>query len=209
MKKHLIILSLLVLNASCGYHFEDPEQLATRYQTIEVPYVAGDQEGFLTDELVKAIGLSNRFTYAKGGELILQGTIVADQTTHIGWQYDREPTSGVRINRLVPNEGRREVTVQFSLIAARTGKVLCGPINVTAYSDFDFVDSDSLLDTSFLTPTGGRQSALFFSLGQLDSIQGAQSAALESLYQKLAYKIVRGMENIPFNLDDNQKLEQK
>jgi len=201
MKKCLILLSLLAFLTSCGYHWDDPEQLSAHYQTVAVPYVVGDQEGFLTDELVKAIGLSNQFTYAKGGELILEGTIVSDQTSHIGWQYDRDPTTGVRINRLVPNEGRREVAIQFSLVSARTGKVLYGPVKVTAQSDFDFVDSDSLLDTSFLTPTGGRQSALFFSLGQLDSMQGAQSAALEPLYRKLAYKIVRGMENIPFNLE--------
>jgi len=196
MKKYLLLLSLPFFLTGCGYHWEESDQLATHYQTLAIPYVQGDEEGFLTDALVKAVGLSNQFSYAKGGELIFEGKIISNQTSNVGWQYDRDPVSGTRINRLVPNEGRREVTVRFSLVAARTGKVVYGPIDVSAHVDYDFVDSDSLLDTSFLTPTGRRQSVLFFSLGQLDSMQGAQSSAREPLYQKLATKIVRGIENI-------------
>lgn len=196
MKKYLLLLSLPFFLTSCGYHWEDSDQLSSHYKTVSIPYLKGDEEGLLTDELVKAIGLSSQFTYAKEGELILEGKIVSDQNSNIGWEYDSDPTTGARINRLVPNEGRRELTVRFSLVAARTGKVVYGPIDVSAHVDYDFVNSDSLLDTSFLTPTGGRQSVLFFSLGQLDSMQGAQSSAREPLYQKIATKIVRGIENV-------------
>lgn len=198
MRRRLILLNfaLLLLLSGCGYHWEDQERLSAHYQTVSVPYVKGDLDGLLTDALVKAIGLSNQFTYAKDGELILEAAIVSDQVNHIGWQYDRDPTSGARENRLVPNEGRLEVAVNLSLVSARTGKVLHGPIQVRAHSDFDFVDSDSLLDTSFITPTGGRQSVLFFSLGQLDSIDGAKDAARYPAFDKLARKIVEGMENL-------------
>lgn len=186
---------------SCGYYWQHPEELSAYYRTLSVPYIIGDLEGLFTDELVKAVGRSSQFTYSKEGEIILEGKLTNDQTTHIGWQYDRDPVKGERINRLIPNEGRREVTVQFSLVSVRTGQVLYGPIDVTAYTDYDFVDSDSLFDTSFLTPKGGRQSVLFFSLGQLDSTQGAQNAVLKPLYRKLAEKIVRGIENISFSLE--------
>lgn len=207
MKWYLKLLNFcfLLFLTGCGYHFEDPDQLGAHFQTISVPYIEGDLDGMLTDALIKAVALSNQFAYAKGGELILEGEITSDQTSHIGWQYDRSPTTSERQNRLVPNEGRREIALSFSLISARTGKTLYGPIVVKASSDFDFVDSDSLLDTSFVTPTGGRQSTLFFSLGQLDSVEGAKAAVLTPLYQKLAYKIVEGIENIPFNIELEQK----
>jgi len=192
MKRYLILLNLFFLT-SCGYHTEDSNS-----RTISIPYVKGDQEGLLTDALVKAVSLSNQFTYAKGAELTLEAEIVYDRTEHIGWKYDRKPTSGERINRLVPSEDRREVTIRFSLISERSGKVIYGPTEVTADSAFDFVDSDSSLDTSFITPSGRRSSALFFSLGQLDSAEGAKHAALTPLYRKLAHKTIEGIENISF-----------
>lgn len=196
-----LLLSLLALLTGCGYHSEDPNQFSANYQTLAVPYIVGDQEGLLTDELIKAIALSGQFTYSENGELILEGKIKTDQTTHIGWQYDRDPITAKRINRLIPNEGRREVSVEFSLISARTGKCIYGPTEIKADSTYDFIDPDSPLDISFLNSAKERQSVLFFSLGQLDSSEGAQNAALAPLYRKLAYKIIYGIENIPFHLE--------
>lgn len=182
----------------CGYHFESEEdQLTCQGQTLVVPYVQGDIDGQFTDALIKAIALSPHLTYAKEGELILEASLSDDSLTHIGWQYDRDPLSGDRINRLIPNEGRLELSVTLSLTSSRTKKVLHGPITVSAHSDFDFVDTDSLLDTSFLTPDGRRQSSLFFSLGQLDSREGALESSRAFLFHKLAKKIVRGIENLP------------
>lgn len=199
--KPLLWIALISLLTSCGYHVDDDNALAT-YPTISVPYFKGDSKGYLTDTVVKALVSSGEFNYAnKGGALILEGEIVGDNCEHIGYQYDRHPVSGQRINRLVPNEGRREITVQITLIDSRTQKTVYGPLQVTAASDYDFVDSDSLQDASFINRRGARESVLFFSLGQLDSVDGAKAAALDPIYRRLALKITEGLANLPYNIE--------
>lgn len=202
-KGRLLWIALLSsgLLSSCGYHVDDDEALSA-FPTISVPYFNGDQSGVLTDIVVKSLSSSGVFNYAnRGGAITLEGKIVSDNCENIGYQYDRHPVSGERINRLIPNEGRREVTVEITLIDSRSFKILYGPFIVSAYSDYDFVDSDSLQDASFINSMGTRESVLFFSLGQLDSIDGAKSASLDPIYHRLATKITEGLSNLPYNIE--------
>lgn len=174
------------------------ESLSCIHKRISIPYIKGDSNGKLTDALIKQLCLSNYFTYSQErGDLILEGKIIRDAKEHLGYQFDRQPISGERVNRLVPDEERREVTILFSLIDPESQKVIFGPMEVTACSDYDFINSDSLQDTSFINGANHRESVLFFSLGQLDSLQGASQVALDPLYRKLAQKIVDGLENTP------------
>ncbi|MCB1109487.1 MAG: hypothetical protein KDK64_00755 [Chlamydiia bacterium] len=180
---------------------EEDETFAA-FPTISVPYFKGDDKGFLTDTVVKALVSSGNFNYAnKGGAMVLEGVIVSDTCEHIGYQYDRHPVSGERIHRLIPNEGRREIMVQITLIDSRSLKTLYGPFVVSASSDYDFVDSDSLQDASFINRRGVRESVLFFSLGQLDSVDGAKAASLDPIYHRLAQKITEGLSNLPYNIE--------
>lgn len=193
------ILTTSFLCVGCGYHV-DGGAVASHFPTISVPYFCGDNDGTLTDAVIKGLSTSGEFSYvARDGAVILDGTIISDTSEHIGYQFDRHPVSGERIHRLVPNEGRREITVRISLIDSRTKKVLYGPFDVSAYSDYDFVDSDSLQDTSFIGPTGTRDSVLFFSLGQLDSAEGAKATSRYPIHDRLAVKIVEGISNLPYN----------
>ncbi len=187
--------------SSCGYQAGDDAALSA-FPTISVPYFNGDQSGVLTDIVVKSLSSSGVFNYAnRGGALTLEGKIISDNCENIGYQYDRHPVSGEKINRLVPNEGRREVTVEINLIDTRSLKTLYGPFVVAAYSDYDFVDSDSLQDASFMNAKGIRESVLFFSLGQLDSINGAKAASLDPIYHRLATKITEGLSNLSYNIE--------
>ncbi len=185
----------------CGYRYEGALGPFGGEYTLFVPYVGGDREGILTDELVKAITLSSRFTYARQGALTLQGKIIDDQQESIGWQYEHVPKTGSRLNQLTPSEERREVAAEFVLISSRTGKVVYGPFIVKAHSDYDFIDPDSPLDTSFETKTARRFSTLSFSLGQLSSMQDARSAALKPIYRALAHKVIAGIERISLDAD--------
>ncbi len=190
------MLFSLILLTSCGYHTGADES------TLSVPYFKGDTNGVLTDTVIKALAASGDFQYTdRGGTLLLEGTIISDANENIGYQFDRDPISGQRIHRLVPNEGRREIIVQITLTDTCTQKVLYGPINISAYGDYDFVDSDSLRDTSFINPAGARESVLFFSLGQLDSIDGAKESSLDLIHRRLAVKIVEGISNLPYNIE--------
>lgn len=167
-------------------------------ETISIPYFKGDTSGALTDSVIKGIATSESFRYTdKKGNLLLEGKVISDTNENIGYQFDRDPTSGERIHRLVPNEGRREITVEIHLTDTRTQKIIYGPVKISAFGDYDFVDSDSLRDTSFINPAGVRESSLFFSLGQLDSINGAQRASLDPIHRRLALKIVEGISNLP------------
>ncbi len=58
--------------------------------------------------------------------------------------------------------------------------------------DYDYVTQDSLQDLSFVT-SSGRQTVLSFSLGQLESIESAKTAAKEALYKKLAKRIAEAL----------------
>lgn len=129
------------------------------------------------------------------------GKVVSDTNEHIGYQFDRDPITGHRIHRLIPNEGRREIIVEITLTDTRTQKVLYGPEKISAFGDYDFVDSDSLRDTSFINPRGTRESSLFFSMGQLDSVDGAKATSLDPIYRELALKIVEGISNLPYNVE--------
>ena len=180
----------------CGYHIGGKEE------TISVRYFKGDANGDLTDAVIKACAISEKFHYTgKQGSLLLEGTMISDANENIGYQFDRAPVSGQRIHRLVPNEGRREITIEIVLTDTRTQKIIYGPARVSAFADYDFVDSDSLRDTSFVNIVGDRESSLFFSMGQLDSIDGAQRAALDPIYRRLALKIVERISNLAYTAE--------
>ncbi|MCB1085095.1 MAG: hypothetical protein KDK60_03230 [Chlamydiia bacterium] len=192
MRVLLLLLLISFAVVSCGYRLGGEDSLASQ-TTISIPYVQGDDDGLLTETLIRAIAANPQFSYvSKGGVLSLEAKIISDRCDHIGYQYDRDPLTGARIHRLVPNEGRREIIVEFSLVNARSNVVIIPPTTVKASSDYDFVDSDSLQDTSFLNRWGARESALFFSMGQLDSMEGAQAAARKPLYAQLVQKIIDG-----------------
>lgn len=190
----LLLIPLSSLLSACGYHADGGEE------TLSIPYFTGDHNGALTDAVIKTLATSGHFRYAdNAGNLLLQGSIISDTNEHIGYQFDRDPISGKRIHRLVPNEGRREITIEILLIDTRTQKVLYGPVSISASGDYDFVDSDSLRDTSFINRLGRRESSLFFSMGQLDSVSGAQKTSLDPIYRSLSLKIIEGISNLAYN----------
>ena len=195
MSQLLALLLISLTLSSCGYkgmHDESGDKT-----TLSIPYFKGDDKGMLTDAVIKAIASSGTFSYlSSGGEYILEGKILSDQTETIGYQYDKDPLSGKPLHRLTPNERRSEMTVALSLIESRSAKVIAGPYNLTASSDYDFVDEDSLHDLSFYDQKGEKQSVLAFSLGQLESAEGAKSASLPPIYHQLAEQIAEGLSSI-------------
>lgn len=182
--KHL--LSLLLL-CSCGYHFTDDDKKVS----VEVPYVKGDFEGMLTSQLIRELETSGEYEYkARSGDQILQVTIAGDGSEIIGWKHDRKVKSGKVEHNLIAVENRRTITADVTLIDALSEKVLLGPISVVAWTDYDYSDVNSLRQLSFFPKPGKRASVFDFSMGQLDSVEGAQDDAITPLYRELARKIV-------------------
>ncbi|GAB4186094.1 MAG: hypothetical protein Tsb0015_03640 [Simkaniaceae bacterium] len=195
--KTLFIFSCisLLFFLGCGYHFTPSPLISNgKVYSIEVPYVRGDIDGRITDAIVREISQCPKLRYVNSsGDLILQVYILSDNVDIIGFQFDRDEITGKRENRLRANEERRSLEIEFSILSSLEGKILAGPFVVVADADYDFIISDVLKDASFINQEGKRKRTLFFSLGQLDSKEGAYYSCSGRLFQNLAKKIINGI----------------
>ncbi len=179
---------VLLLFASCGYHFEGSEKNAQT--TLSIPYIKGDGQGILNTELVKVLSSAHLFDYVQnGGALTLEASLIADGDDRIGFRFDRDPATGKRRDNIVGTENRRSMSVQIQLIDTYTQKVVFGPQVISATADYDYVDENSIRDLAFITPPGTPVTVLNFSLGQLDSVDGAHDDSDRVVYRQLAQKI--------------------
>jgi len=183
----------LLLASGCGYHFDGGE-IEGKTVSISVPYIKGDLEGHLTTELVRALSNSGHFDCVQnGGELLLEASIIGDGDDRIGYRFDRNPESGELRDNIVGTENRRTIIALVTLIETSTHATLLGPQTVKAYADYDYVDSNSIRDLTFVTKATGPEKVLDFSLGQLDSVDGAHDDSSTRIYRRLAQNIVEGL----------------
>ncbi len=189
----VFFLYMLLTTAGCGYRFDGGE-IEGRTVTISVPYIKGDLEGHLNAELIRALNNSGYFDCIQnGGELLLEATIIGDGDDRIGYRFDRNPESGELRDNIVGTENRRTMIATVTVIDTSTHAAVIGPQTVKAYTDYDYVDSNSIRDLTFITPETGPQKVLDFSLGQLDSVEGAHDDTSTLIYRRLAQNIVDGM----------------
>ena len=180
----LLLFSLFF--ASCGYHFQNKNE----QPTLSVPYAKGDNEGMLTAAIVKEVSTTGGYDYVKsGGDYTLKVIVVGDGQETIGYRYDRNEFSGELQHNLKPTENRRKITAQISLVDNATDQVVIGPLHITSSTDFDYVDINSIASLATVTPSGRKETVMELSLGQLDSIEGAQDDAIAPIYHDLAQKI--------------------
>lgn len=180
---------LLCMLVGCGYRFQDAEKI-----TISVPFVEGDYDGQLTNEIVQALATSGMYEYRQSsGRYVLQVAIKDDVQDKVGYQYDRKEFSGKRLKNLQPSENRRSIAAEVALFDPFSQKTIVGPVIVKADSDFDYIDIYSLKDLAVVAPDGKTDSVVNLSQGQLDSIEGGQDAAVLVVYRRLAQKIVAGL----------------
>jgi hypothetical protein len=202
--KFLLLASLLAFSfSSCGYHTAASDDKTT----ISVPYVEGDAEGQLTAELIRQLTNSDLYTFVKkDGDFCLKVSIVGDKSDVVGFQYDqttKQEGKKIKIERnLMPLENRRTLTAQVTLTDSSSEEVIVGPVKITASTDYDYIDVNSLDTVSFINEQGKREKTISFSLGQLDSIEGAQDAALTPVYRLLAQKIAQSLNRAMMLSDD-------
>ncbi len=195
MFRYLRLLNFLLL-AGCGYHFQETAQKTT----LSIPYVKGDNEGQLTSELIRQFSASGAYEVVRtGGSLLLKVDIMGDNQEKIGFRYDREEFSGKIKKNLMATENRRLIRAEVSLIEEASNEVVSGPFQVTAFADFDYTDVNSIYDLAFIGPHDKRTTVLNFSLGQVDSIEGAQDDAIVAVYRQLAQKVVSALVNRPLS----------
>ncbi len=200
IKQILKSLLLAISLTSCGYHTAASDDKTT----ISVPYVEGDNQGQFTAEIIRQLTYSDVYDFVKqDGDLVLKVVLVGDQNDVIGFQYDRTIKKGKIETNLMPTENRRMLTAQVTLTDTGTNEIVLGPLNVSATGDFDYIDVNSLKALSFINPHGKRKKVINFSLGQLDSIEGAQDAVVTPVYRQLAQKIAAALQqNFTMTSDD-------
>ncbi len=190
MKFALVFLCIL---SSCGYRYSLDEPVdgsLSKEVSITVPYISGDSEALLNNELVYQLASSGNFRVVQtGGDLLLKVEILSDSHDRIGFRYDRDNTGAHLERNLLGVEDRRSVVVAVSLLDGVSGSLLFGPENVKAYADYDYTDPGSPRDLLFAK----KEPIMPFSLGQLDSGEGAYDAAAKPVFRKLSHKIVGGL----------------
>ena len=180
---------LLLGISGCGYRWHPDFPEGTR-PTIVVPYINGDDDGTLTSEVIRTItssGIANVGT--RDGDYLLKISVVNSQNQTVGYRRDKQKVSGEIKKNIVACEARRSLTAEVTIFEGSSEKIAAGPYKITADTDYDYVDGDSIQDLAFINSQGVPTTVLPFSLGQLESFESAHEAASKPLYKKLAQKI--------------------
>ncbi len=187
----LVVTSALL--SACGYRIDDSNAVS-----IDVPFFKKDTDGALTTRVISELSRTGAFYYTgRNPKYELRGELVSSSTENIGYQYRRQDASTKLQDRLVPNEGRRTLKAKITLVDLISGATVYGPVTIQAESDYDFVDPDNYFDLTFIEPSGATESVLDFSLGQLDSQEGASLSSLDPAYRTLAERIADAISRVP------------
>lgn len=172
-----VLLLLLFLCSSCGWKMGE-SVIIQNYQTISVPFVEGDREGFLTQYVIQELAEMSPLSYVnQGGDLNLLIKLCTVDTENVGFRYDRKK-DGELIDYIIPTETRLKAIAEVTLVDPCQNTPLLGPLRIEAWVDFDH---------DWYSTFGAVN---IFSLGQLNDYDEAYDAALKPLYCRLARKIV-------------------
>lgn len=171
--------------SSCGYHWVENQD-----KSISVPYIQGDKDGSFTAELIRQCASSNGLMISRESKYQLNVSILQDNVEPIGWREDPQKIDGKIRKHLTQNEERRSIQVEVSILDRECCDTVWGPVRITSYVDYDYVDGDSLQDLQFYNASRQRKIVLPFSLGQLEPEESAHFASERPLYRKLSQKIV-------------------
>jgi len=182
--KKLLIFAVLAFT-SCSYHVVDNSNSLL----LGIPFIQGDKDGSFSKILTQEIASSGLAEFrSRDTRYELHITMNPDALERIGFRYDRFADGTLRPN-IVGTETRKTVNISVELYDTLFEKVIYGPKNFQAHTDFDYVDPDNIIEMSFVAPDGQRELAFNYSLGQLNTIEGAQDTANLSVYRILSKKI--------------------
>ncbi len=171
---------------------------------LDVPFIKGDKDGQLTAQVIQALSKSPFLKYdVSQPQVKIIAKILNNEAQQIGYQYRMKDNDAKVEHRLVPNEGRRLVKVEFTLEGFPDRKSYL--VQIEGTSDYDFVDPDSFKDLAFYSPSGQLATVLDFSLGQLDSEEGAKLASFSPCYEKIAYQFKENLDRYLFSLHSEDK----
>ncbi len=173
----LILVTTFLTLSSCGYR-PGYGNNSSRFMTLSVPYVIGDEDGNLTNSIVHEIATSSPYEYrTEHGQLVLIVKLIGVEDDNIGFRY--EHIHGKKYKRsIIPAETRSVATAEVSLVNATTMCSVIPTVVLSASIDFDHEYNATRHDSNVS------------SLGQLSDADSAFAAARYPLNRRLAQKIV-------------------
>ena len=161
---------------SCGWRMA-PSCSSDKHLTLSIPYVEGDPSGSLTAALSEQVEKRSGFSYVSGeGDLTLKVRLTDSKTDNIGFRHDPSKKLDGR-QKLLPNESRKRILAEVSVINSATGQLLLGPLCVKASVDYDH--QHYALDNSIN----------IFSLGQLTDMDTCRDGLVIPAHRALAKEI--------------------
>ncbi|MBM3207497.1 MAG: hypothetical protein FJZ57_02680 [Chlamydiae bacterium] len=192
--RSFVFLIVFAFLTSCGYRFS-PMEYEGEKVSISIPYIQGDPEASLNNQLISTLTSSGRFSYVQSdSDYFLQVVILSDNNDLIGYRYDRDKVSGARKQNILSVENRRIISSQVTMYNSRSGQVVFGPVPISATVDYDYVDYGSPKDLNTNT-SSGTIPTIRYSYGQLDTVEGAHDDASLYVYKKLSQKILECVAN--------------
>ena len=186
----LLLSSGLLFATGCGYQWHSEYSAAPR-PVVVVPYIPGDESGLLTTEIISCLQTSGLAKVsATHGDFRLGLKILGERKDQIGYRRDPQKIKNEIQKNLLAAELRKTIDVEVTLFHGNTEEIAFGPYLISSWYDYDFVDGDSYQDLTFPGPLGVPVEVLPFSLGQLEDLAAAETAASKPLVHKLAQKIV-------------------
>lgn len=175
----LLVSVLCFLCVGCGYRFGN-QSLVDRFSTIGVPYIEGDDQGFLTQAVIHEIAYKGVLPYRVcGADLLLKVCLLQPTNENIGYTF--ATTTKKKI--VVANEARLTISAKVTLVNAASGKALAPPVVLSSALSYDFEPDLSTINFHD------------FALGQLETQRIAEEDAMTPLYALLAQKIVDYVNN--------------
>lgn len=170
-------LIVLLFLSSCSYKAGVGGELQTRYSSISVPYIDGDQSGLLTSLVIKEVVQTGAFDFRYcNASLTLLVTVIDIDEENIGFKYDRKKR-GKLTKDIIPVEARMSIVVEVSVVDAASNCTVLGPVRLSACVDYDHDYYSS------------RDGVNIFSLGQLTDLEEAYDTAETPLFKAIAVKI--------------------
>ncbi len=186
-KFSLIVLTILL--AGCGYRAVGTAP-SDRALSVTIPLIRDDEDGVLRNALAQSLSETGKYVYTSYDapyELIVK--IEKNVTDTTGYAWDVDPSTGLTVNRLYPSEGRKVVGALVTLQNSKTKEALLEPFRVSAQANYDFVNPTAVKDIEYIGLDGKKGTVLQYSLGQLDSEEGAKGEVQHPIFKELAYKI--------------------
>lgn len=176
MKRAFLLTSICLLVSCHAYVLQEASFMGGG---IEVPFVPGDEEGLMTQEIILSLERSG-FDVVRSGSYELKLKLESEDVRSLGYVYGRNNAGGL-INELSLNESCLVSCYLISLVDKHSGKVVAGPDLINISIDYDHEIEE--------VPYNSVQ----YSMGQLNVEAEAQVGAKSTLGRRLAKEVASWM----------------